>query len=112
MARGREVQGAEGLFEKIQLGGLFAKQSYQPFTYGNAGRNIREAPSTFKWDMAIHKNFQPTERIRFQFRAESFNSLNHSIFDSPNETVGNRNFGIISNAAPGRVMQMGLKVVF
>jgi hypothetical protein len=84
----------------------------QPFTFGNAGRNILEAPGTFKWDMAVHKNFQPTERFRIQFRAEAFNSLNHPIFDSPNETVGNRNFGIISNAAPGRVMQMGLKVIF
>ena len=82
------------------------------FTFGNAGRNILEAPGTFKWDMALHKNFQPTERFRIQFRAEVFNSLNHPIFDSPNETVGNRNFGIISNAAPGRVVQMGLKVIF
>jgi hypothetical protein len=84
----------------------------QRFQYGNAGRNILEAPGTFKWDMAIHKNFNPNERIRIQFRAESFNAFNHPIFDRPNPTVGNRNFGIVTGAAPGRIMQMGLKVIF
>ncbi len=82
------------------------------FEYGNSGRNVLEAPGTFKWDMAVHKNFQPTEKIRVQFRAESFNAFNRPIFDRPNPQVGNRNFGIISNAAPGRIMQMGLKVIF
>ena len=83
-----------------------------PFTYGNAGRNILEAPGTIKFDLALHKNFQINERTRVQFRAEAFNAFNSPIFDGPNLQVGNRNLGVISVAAPGRVMQLGFKFIF
>ena len=83
-----------------------------PYTFGNAGRNILEAPGTIKFDLALHKNFQIKERMRVQFRAEAFNAFNTPIFDGPNLQVGNRNLGVISRAAPGRVMQMGFKFIF
>jgi hypothetical protein len=83
-----------------------------PFTFGNAGRNILEAPGTIKFDLALHKNFQFTEKMRMQFRAETFNAFNTPIFDGPNLQVGNRNLGVISRAAPGRVMQLGFKLIF
>ncbi len=83
-----------------------------PFTYGNAGRNILEAPGTIKFDLALHKNFQVNEKVRVQLRAEAFNAFNSPIFDGPNLQVGNRNLGVISRAAPGRTMQIGLKVIF
>ena len=83
-----------------------------PYTFGNAGRNILEAPGTIKFDLALHKNFQIRERMRVQFRAEAFNAFNTPIFDGPNLQVGNRNLGVISRAAPGRVMQMGFKFIF
>ncbi len=83
-----------------------------PYTFGNAGRNILEAPGTVKFDLALHKNFQASEKVRLQFRAEAFNAFNSPIFDGPNLQVGNRNLGVISNAAPGRVMQLALKVIF
>ena len=47
-----------------------------------------------------------------QFRAETFNAFNTPIFDGPNLQVGNRNLGVISRAAPGRVMQLGFKLIF
>jgi hypothetical protein len=81
-------------------------------TFGNAGRNILEAPGTVKFDLTLHKNFQPTEKVRLQFRVDAFNAFNHPIFRGPNPIVGNRNFGIVSVAAPGRVMQFGLKVIW
>ena len=83
-----------------------------PYTFGNAGRNILEAPGTIKFDLALHKNFQFNERIRMQFRGEAFNAFNTPIFDGPNLQVGNRNLGVISRAAPGRVMQLGFKLIF
>ena len=83
-----------------------------PFTFGNAGRNILEAPGTIKFDLALHKNFQIREGMRMQFRAEAFNAFNTPIFDGPNLQVGNRNLGVISVAAPGRVMQLGFKFIF
>ncbi|MDE0626949.1 MAG: TonB-dependent receptor [Bryobacterales bacterium] len=82
------------------------------YTFGNAGRNILEAPGTIKFDLALHKNFHIKEGMRVQFRAEAFNAFNSPIFDGPNLQVGNRNLGVISRAAPGRVMQMGFKFIF
>ncbi len=84
----------------------------QPFRFGNAGRNILEGPGISKFDLTIHKDFRPAEGFRLQFRAEAFNAFNTPIFDGPNLQVGNVNFGIISNAAPPRIMQMGLKLMF
>lgn len=93
----------------------FNTDAFEPnslYTFGNAGRNILEAPGTIKFDLALHKNFQIKEGMRVQFRAEAFNAFNSPIFDGPNLQVGNRNLGVISNAAPGRVMQMGFKFIF
>ena len=88
----------------------FAKNDL--YTFGNAGRNILEAPGTIKFDLALHKNFVIKEGMRVQFRAEAFNAFNTPIFDGPNLQVGNRNLGVISRAAAGRVMQIGLKFIF
>jgi len=47
-----------------------------PYTYGNAGRNLLEGPGTVNFDLAVYKYFQITEGLRLQFRAEAFNALN------------------------------------
>ena len=67
-------------------------------------------------DFAMMKNFQPLDRLRIQFRAELFNSLNHPNFNVPNTSFGAAAFGtitsIITTPAPGRVIQLGLKAYF
>jgi hypothetical protein len=87
-----------------------------PNTLGNAARSVARSPGAATVDLAMMKNFQPLDRVRIQFRAELFNSLNHPNFNVPNTTFGSPAFGtitsIINTPAPGRVIQLGLKIYF
>jgi hypothetical protein len=69
--------------------------------------------SQHRWDISAIKNFRITEDIRFQFRAESFNALNHAIMNDPNTAPTNTAFGTITGtAAPARTFQFALKLDF
>src|SRR5262249_22153849 len=59
-------------------------------TYGNVGRNSLRGPGLARMDLAVFRNFKLSERIRLQFRAESFNIANHANFGVPTNT-GNAN---------------------
>jgi len=47
-----------------------------PNTFGNAGRNIIPGPGNAVADLALHRRFPIQESAAFEFRAESFNTLN------------------------------------
>jgi hypothetical protein len=81
-------------------------------TFGNAARAVGRSPGAAVVDMGLSKNFQPTERIRVQFRGELFNSLNRANFGVPATALGAAGFGAITTAAPARVVQLGLKIYF
>jgi hypothetical protein len=86
-----------------------------PYTFGNVARElaILRSPRLVDLDLSIFKNFQLAERFRLQFRAESFNLMNHPQFGPPNTTIGTPTAGVIStvNNAP-RDIQFALKLVF
>ncbi len=83
-----------------------------PYTYGNAARNLIEAPGLVNLDLAIYKAFSIQEGLTVQFRAEAFNVSNTPAFARPNTQVGNRNFGQIAGAGRPRNLQFGLKIIF
>ena len=84
-----------------------------PFTYGNAGRNILFGPGRTNWDASLFKNFVIREEIRFEFRAEAFNVLNHPQFGLPNQNIGNAQVGsITSTVGNPRQLQLGLRFQF
>lgn len=61
----------------------------------------------------MFKQFNITERIRSQFRAEFFNALNRVQFGSPNTTVNSNAFGVITSQANApRQIQFGLKFLW
>jgi hypothetical protein len=62
--------------------------------------------------MAMFKAFQFHERARFEFRAETFNTFNHTQFVNPSAGVTNTDFGQISNTFNPRTLQLGLKLLF
>jgi hypothetical protein len=69
-------------------------------------------PNQDKWDFAIMKTFRITERIDTQFRAETFNALNHPNLRNPNTDPTSGSWGVISNQETPRTWQLSLKVVF
>ncbi len=50
-----------------------------------AGRNIFTAPHYWDLDLGFIKQFQVTEKLKFQLRMEMFNALNHPNFDNPRD---------------------------
>lgn len=50
---------------------------------GNVGRNALRGPAFFQWDFSLMKNIPVTEAVKFQFRADIFNILNHPNFANP-----------------------------
>jgi hypothetical protein len=83
-----------------------------PFTYGNAGRNLMQTPGVVNFDFATFKRFVLTEKFALQFRFEAFNFFNTPAFGAPNSQVGNINFGQINSAGRPRNLQFGLKLIF
>jgi len=86
------------------------------YTFGNAGRDIIEGPGLVTLDLSLVRSFSIKEKARLQFRAESFDSLNHPIFNTPGTTADTTSFGTIASTisfgTPGRQNQFALRLVF
>lgn len=82
------------------------------YEYGNAGRSVLNAPGRITFDTSVHRDFALNERTRLQFRAEAFNVANTPAFGGPGTSFGSTSFGVISSAAPGRNIQLALKLLF
>jgi hypothetical protein len=81
--------------------------------FGTESRNDLRAAGVDNLDFSLFKNFSITERARLQIRGEAFNSLNHTQLAAPNTSVSSSTFGVISGVQiPGRIVQLGAKVIF
>ena len=87
-------------------------------TLGNSGRNTLWGPGQWIWDAGLHKTgFLVTEKIRYEFRAESYNVLNHPAPNGIDNGVFDGTFGIINNvyqpnSGSQRNMQLALRLLF
>jgi hypothetical protein len=87
---------------------------------GNVGRNILNGPRLFNISGSVFRRFNITERVKLEFRAEAFNATNTPLFDSPDTTLGDANFGRITTAHgnqavqsnPNRLLQGSLRLSF
>jgi hypothetical protein len=92
------------------------------FVIGNAPRTLprTRGPGLIDVSLSAFKNFRIRERFELQFRAESFNALNHVNYNPPNTafTAGpgglnqSANFGRITSALNARSLQFGLRMIF
>jgi len=83
------------------------------FAFGNAGRNSIYGPGMQTLDLSLQRQFDLTEQLNFQFRAEFFNALNHSNLGTPNRFVNTPQFGTITEAStPGRELQLSARLSF
>src|SRR6202522_4419767 len=84
-------------------------------TPGTARRRFFFGPGMDNYDMALLKNVRLTESKSLQFRLEAFNAFNHAQFFGPQAVDGNidsSTFGQVINAAPPRLVQLGMKFFF
>ena len=82
------------------------------YAYGNAGRNLLHGPGSETVNFSLFKNFPIRERLRFQFRFETFALFNHTNFSNPASTFGTSSFGNITGATGNRNIQLGAKLIF
>ena len=90
-------------------------------SFGDAGRNSVLGPGFQIWDFSVFKNFQVSERTRFEFRTEFFNFPNHTNFllsksgpqqGNNSSVLGSSQFGLLTAARPPRQIQFALKLSF
>ncbi|HJZ96740.1 MAG TPA: hypothetical protein VKE70_09530, partial [Candidatus Solibacter sp.] len=80
---------------------------------GNAGSNTIQGPGLYLWDVSLRKDVRIHERYKLQFRADSFNVMNHVNFRSLQVTVTTPNtFGSLTGSGPARNLQGGLRLDF
>jgi hypothetical protein len=86
--------------------------------FGNAGRDVVVGPGRTNFNTSLYKTFAIGERARFEFRAESFNTFNHTEFDvgsgagNINDHTNSAKFGLVGGAAEPRTFQFGGKIIF
>jgi hypothetical protein len=78
--------------------------------FGNEGRDVERGPAFTDIDASITRSFRLAERMRLQFRAESFNVANHPNFGLPVADLNSPSFGQILSAGSPRLMQFALKL--
>jgi len=85
------------------------------FRNGNERRGVVYGPGLFRTDLSLSKNIRFTERVRAQFRFETFNTFNHTNLDGVAGVVvamSSASFGKVTAARDPRILQLGMKVSF
>ena len=80
--------------------------------FGNAGKDAIVGPRRVNFTTSVYKTFAIREGMSFQFRAESFNTFNHTQPNGLKNTFGNSDFGQVSSYFDPRSLQFGGKFVF
>ena len=91
-----------------------------PFTFGNAGAGLLEAPGFFETNLTLSKRFSITERVSTEIRGEFFNLFNQVNLGVPGTNFGTGQFGRVSgtlgsppsDVGRSRKIQMGAKILF
>ncbi len=82
-------------------------------SFGNAKRNILDAPGLVNTDMTLMRHFNAWDRADVEFRGEFFNLFNHPFFGAPANNINNTaTVGRITSATDGRQIQLALKILF
>jgi len=80
---------------------------------GDVGRNILRGPGQSNLDISLAKRVLLAESKGFEFRADSFNVLNHPSRDNPISDIRTDDFGkIVSFSSSPRIVQLVLKFNF
>ncbi len=79
---------------------------------GNLGRNAIRLPGYWNLDLGLAKNFNFSERYRFQVRADMLNAFNHTNFSAVDSNIRSANFGKFTGTRGARVIQFNGRLTF
>jgi hypothetical protein len=89
--------------------------------FGNLGRNTLYGPGTNNWDLSIYRNIAIyRERVTGQLRLETYNTFNHTQWETYNTALQFNSAGQMINTAfdtpnadrPPRRVQVAVRVWF
>ncbi len=81
--------------------------------FGNSGKDKVVGPGRFNTNLSVFKSFPiHGEALRFQLRAESFNTFNHTQFQNLQNSFTASNFGQVTSTWDARKFQFGGKLLF
>jgi len=86
--------------------------------FGAVGRNTMRGPGVVNLDLSLFRTFQLMEKLKLEFRAESFNLSNTPHFSNPTSSVNSATFGRIFSTQSADVMgrsrefRLGLRLSF
>ncbi len=80
--------------------------------FGSAGRDAIPEPNRINFTTSLYKTFAFTERAKFEFRIESFNTFNHTEPNGTNNTFGDANMGKVTSFYDPRALEFGGKLLF
>ena len=102
-----------GAFDVTKFDILSNDQPSTTYNYRTFPQFYGRQDATNNLDASILKDFSAGEKVKIQYRFESFNVLNHASFGPPNLSPTAAAFGTItSTSSVPRVLQQGLRVVF
>jgi len=116
----RVVDPKTGVTTGIQWVDPSAFSNPTPGTWGNFGFDGVRGPGRDNWNLSLFKSFVISESrgSRFEFRAESFNTWNHTQFGGSGQNGGfSNNFGAgnqlqVTSTYDPRIFQLGAKLIF
>jgi len=81
--------------------------------FGNSGKDKVVGPGRFNTNLSLFKSFPiHGDSLRFQLRAESFNTFNHTQFQNLQNSFTAGNFGQVTSTWDARKFQFGGKLLF
>ena len=89
---------------------LFTQEQLGQF--GNSRRRFFHGPGLNNFDMKLAKTTKITESKELELRFEAFNLFNHAQFLNPTGDITSSEFGLITGAREGRILQAGVRFVF
>ncbi len=104
-----DIHAGGGTVEEWFNTAAFAQPAFGEF--GNSGRSILRLPGINNLDLGLFKSFfiGPTT---LQLRVEAFNAFNHPQFSWVSPNLWLPNFGVVTNARDGRIVQLGVKLLW
>jgi hypothetical protein len=80
--------------------------------FGSEGRNDLNGPKNTNLDLAAFKDFQIWDNLKFEWRTDAFDSLNHPLPGMPQQSVTSGTFGEITSKGNARTIQLSAKILW